>query len=472
MVDHRRVHAHRDRAHRRIAPPGDQQSRAAEPLPRADRPAESRDQRRVTSRDRASTAPPRTPHRPRRDLGTAARAADHHQGFAGNSRPADHRLAPRNRRTTCRPGTPTPWPGCGRPGRSYSVRPTCRPTRPTRQTFNPIFGTTRNPWNTRPGRRRVIRRLRGRRGRRTDRLRRGQRPRRIHPQPGGLLRRLWTEAVVRDHPHPWARARSARLTGRAGHGNGRPVGPERRRPGAGAGRPGRPGAGTGGRLATRAARSSCGLAARIPGRRLARRRLLPDRRGGAPGPRRGRGRSGRRRGAVDAAARPCPLRTAERLAQQLIQAVFEQRLSRAGIPPTPTRARPAARDDDSPPVRHARNVTSTRARPGVAPEARAQLVARCADFFTDYDVLLCPITPTTAIPHDHQPDVDARRIIVNGRPRPYGDQIPWASLSGVCGLPAVVLPAGTRPRACQSDSRSSDPLEDRTVIDFAGRIAS
>ena len=70
------------------------------------------------------------------------------------------------------------------------------------------------------------------------------------------------------------------------------------------------------------------------------------------------------------------------------------------------------------------------------------MIARRADFFTDYDVFLCPITPTTAIPHDHQPDVDARRIVVNGTPRPYGDQIPWASLSGLCGLPAVVLPAG------------------------------
>ncbi len=39
---------------------------------------------------------------------------------------------------------------------------------------------------------------------------------------------------------------------------------------------------------------------------------------------------------------------------------------------------------------------------GIALEARAQLAARCANFFTEYDVLLCPITPTTAIPHEGQ----------------------------------------------------------------------
>jgi len=175
---------------------------------------------------------------------------------------------------------------------------------------------------------------------------------------------------------------------------------------------------------------------------------------------------------VDATARPCSLRTAERLAQQLIQAEFSGTYPPEAYHQLRSRAESADPADDTPPVRHARNVTARVRDHRLAGEARARLAAQCADFFTDHDVLLCPITPTTAIPHDHQPDVDARRIIVNGTPRPYGDQIPWASLPGLFGLPAVVLPAGI--------ARDGLPVglqvigarfADRTVIDIAGRIA-
>jgi amidase len=151
----------------------------------------------------------------------------------------------------------------------------------------------------------------------------------------------------------------------------------------------------------------------------------------------------------------------------------------SGIHPTEefdrlrTLAETADPADDSPAVRHARNVTARMRDHVVVREQRARISARCARFFTEYDVLLCPITPTAAIKHDHNPDVDARRITVNGHARPYGDQIPWASLPGLCCLPAVVIRAGLTSHQLPVGLQVIAPhLEDRTAIDVAERIAT
>jgi amidase len=88
-----------------------------------------------------------------------------------------------------------------------------------------------------------------------------------------------------------------------------------------------------------------------------------------------------------------------------------------------------------------------------------------ARFFTRYDVVLCPPAPVAAIPHDHSPDIHARRLIVNGEPRPYLDFLLWAALATGADLPALCAPV--------MQSREGLPLgvqiiapfgEDRTAI--------
>jgi amidase len=60
---------------------------------------------------------------------------------------------------------------------------------------------------------------------------------------------------------------------------------------------------------------------------------------------------------------------------------------------------------------------------------------------------------------------------INAIPRPFGDQIRWASLRGVCGLPAVVLPAGLARYGLPVGLQVIGPfLADRTVVDVAERI--
>ncbi|HEY5680404.1 MAG TPA: amidase [Pseudomonadales bacterium] len=62
-------------------------------------------------------------------------------------------------------------------------------------------------------------------------------------------------------------------------------------------------------------------------------------------------------------------------------------------------------------------------------------------FFQDYDLMLTPMMPTSAFPHDHRP-ISQRTIEVDGTSMPYMDQIFWAGLTGVAYLPSTVIPTG------------------------------
>ena len=104
-------------------------------------------------------------------------------------------------------------------------------------------------------------------------------------------------------------------------------------------------------------------------------------------------------------------------------------------------------------------------------EQREKQRLNWARFFADHDVLLCPVTPTAAIVHDHG-DPGARRITVNGEARDYWDQVDWAGLCGAAMLPATVAPAGRTAGGLPVGVQIVGPyLEDRTTIEFARLIA-
>jgi len=108
----------------------------------------------------------------------------------------------------------------------------------------------------------------------------------------------------------------------------------------------------------------------------------------------------------------------------------------------------------------------------LANEARAHYRMRWAEFFQHYDVLLCPITPTPAVPHDHSEPMMARTIQVNGQARSYLDGIAWAGVIGMAYLPVTMAPVGRTAQGLPVGVQIVGPyLEDRTTIDFARRLA-
>ncbi|MFE0252249.1 amidase [Streptomyces sp. NPDC059010] len=89
-------------------------------------------------------------------------------------------------------------------------------------------------------------------------------------------------------------------------------------------------------------------------------------------------------------------------------------------------------------------------------------------FFAEYDAVVCPITPTPAFPHDHNPDPRERRIDIDGVEYPYFDQLVWAGLATMPGLPATAIPAGRSPEGLPVGVQLIGPMyEDRTPLRLA-----
>ena len=75
-------------------------------------------------------------------------------------------------------------------------------------------------------------------------------------------------------------------------------------------------------------------------------------------------------------------------------------------------------------------------------ERRHQMRLAWAEFFKNYDVLLCPAAATPAFPHNQKGERWERMIEVNGKPQPGTTQMFWAGYSGMCHLPSTVAPIG------------------------------
>jgi amidase len=88
--------------------------------------------------------------------------------------------------------------------------------------------------------------------------------------------------------------------------------------------------------------------------------------------------------------------------------------------------------------------------------------------FAEFDAVVCPITPTPAFPHDHNPNPLARRIDIDGVEYPYLDQLVWAGLATMPGLPATAIPADRSPEGLPVGVQLIGPMfEDRTPLRLA-----
>jgi amidase len=152
---------------------------------------------------------------------------------------------------------------------------------------------------------------------------------------------------------------------------------------------------------------------------------------------------------------PVPLGEIERVMQRLVQGMT------AGFMPQDDfrrAVRDAAGDGSDNHTLWARDVAGSARDWSIANGRRHELRAMYAAFFEDNDVLLTPVCPMPAFPHNFEdPDLD--------------DVAPWSAIAGLMWLPATVAPVGRTPEGLPVGVQIIGPfLEDHTTIAAARRI--
>ena len=104
-------------------------------------------------------------------------------------------------------------------------------------------------------------------------------------------------------------------------------------------------------------------------------------------------------------------------------------------------------------------------------ERRLQMRKRWEAFFERWDIMLLPVMPCPAIPHDHSEPQAARLAWVGGEQRPYWELVTWMAPAGACYLPATVVPVGRLNNGLPVGIQIVGPyLHDHTTLDVAKRL--
>lgn len=105
--------------------------------------------------------------------------------------------------------------------------------------------------------------------------------------------------------------------------------------------------------------------------------------------------------------------------------------------------------------------------------AREGIRARWAAFFQRFDAVLMPVTFVPPFPHTQDGTWETRTLECNGERRPYGEIVRWTILTGMAYLPATVPPLGLTASGLPVGVQVVGPYgADLRTIRLAGHLAA
>lgn len=138
--------------------------------------------------------------------------------------------------------------------------------------------------------------------------------------------------------------------------------------------------------------------------------------------------------------------------------------------------RRAADQDGSPEAIRALAWTAPYSRYMEENHERRKVAGLWEEWFETHDAFLMPTAFVPAVPHDHSldgwPNWEERRVETPEGPRRYGDLAVWVAPPSLTGHPATVAPVGRTQEGLPVGVQVLGPyLEDATSIDVAGRVS-
>lgn len=129
-----------------------------------------------------------------------------------------------------------------------------------------------------------------------------------------------------------------------------------------------------------------------------------------------------------------------------------------------------SQDDDSLIAHRLQGILSSHRDWLIESHERGKLRDEWRNLYNNYDVIICPVMPSVAFPHDHT-DIMERQIKIDGVLYPYRNQFVWASMATLFGLPATIAPIGQTAEGLPIGVQIiGDYFEDLTTIKFASLL--